>query len=218
MARPKTARSPQTKYRQARERIADVEAEIDKLERSRPRSPAAKGWKTRRIAATRKALASARGQLTKAKNAIAAQTAAKRTTAKTTKAAAASMRSEAAKRGHETRRKRAAQPAPSKPSFGTGRFMPMLTEAGIRYVDPPAKDDRSAIGSFWNAVDTFLATGSTTVLARFEGRSIWDSASGRHVPFITDPNVVLDFHDEFDFGFSYYKSRGEVARMQRFVE
>lgn len=213
MARPKTGKSPQTKYRRARERIADLEAQISKVGRSRPRTPGKKGWKTRRLAALQRQLSATRGQLTKARNEIARDTATRRAA----KVSSTRSRSDAAKKGWETRRSRARPAVVEARRAGPGgQFMPFLTLGGLVYINPVGHD-RSLVGSYWNAVDRLLADGSTASLDRFEGRRVWDSATGKHLAFVTDPNVILAYHEDLDFGPSFYKSRGEVERMERFA-
>jgi hypothetical protein len=44
-------------------------------------------------------------------------------------------------------------------------------------------------------------------------QSITASSSGRRLPFVTDPAVILEHEAEFDFGVTgFYKRREELAR------
>ena len=118
MAQTKRGSSPHTKRRRALQRIAELETQQAKLERSRPRTPGKKGAKTRALNAIARQLRATRGQLTKARNAIASG-AAKRTSAIR---AAVAKRSAAAKKGWATRRARtklaATHPADPQPDHG----------------------------------------------------------------------------------------------------
>ena len=212
MARGKRGSSPHSKYRRARQTVAELEAKQAQLERSRPRTPGKKGAKTRALNTIARHLRAARGQLTKARNAIASG-ASKRTS---TKRAAATERSEAAKKGWATRRARTklAAPAASKPIAAASfvRFMPFLTEGGVIYVNPLGSD-RSLVGGHWNAIRTYLENGRTDALDRFQDESILDAEAGRRLPFVTDPAVILEHEAAFDFGVTgFYKRREEVTR------
>jgi hypothetical protein len=213
MAHAKRGSSPDTKRRHALQRIVELETQQAKLERSRPRTPGKKGAKTRALNAIAGQLRAARGQLTKARNAI-ASAAAKRSSAKRV---SIGKRSTAAKKGWVTRRARtkvAAIPAPSNPIAAADftRFMPFLTEAGVIYVNPLGSD-RSLVGKHWNAIRTYLENGRTDALDRFQDKSIFDSETGRRLPFVTNPAVILEHEAEFDFGSTgFYKRREEVAR------
>ena len=127
-----------------------------------------------------------------------------------------SARSEAAKKGWETRRRSRTVAAPPtlRPLSGSGLFMPFLTEEGLIYVNPVG-NDRNLVGKYWNAASHFLETGSTKYLDRFDDRRVWDAETGRHFAFVTNTRVILEFHDQLDFGFSFYKSRREVETMAR---
>jgi hypothetical protein len=208
MAQAKRGSSPHTKRRHALQRIDELEARQAKLERSRPRTPGKKGAKTRALNAIARRLRAARGALTKARNAI-AKAASGRGTAKR---AATAKRSEAAKKGWATRRARAAA-APVTPIAFSSRaqFMPHLTENGVVYVNPVGSD-RSLLGKYWTpGLRAFLA-GRTDALDRFEGKSIFDAESRRRLPFVTDPNVILEQEAELDLGPGFYKRREEVTR------
>jgi hypothetical protein len=213
MARGKRGSSPHSKYRRARERVAELEARQAKLERSRPRTPGKKGAKTRALNAIARQLRAARGQLTKARNAIASGA----STRTLTKRAAVAKRSAAAKKGWATRRARkkvAGTPAPSNPIVAAvfTRFMPFLTEGGVIYVNPLGSD-RSLVGKHWNAIRLYLENGRTDALDRFQDKSILDTEKGRRLPFVTDPAIILEHEAEFDFGVTgFYKRREEVTR------
>ena len=55
-------------------------------------------------------------------------------------------------------------------------------------------------------------TSGTEALDRFDGQSIFDTESGHRLPFVTDPNVILEHEAELDLGPGFYKRREEVAR------
>jgi hypothetical protein len=211
MAQTKRGSSPHTKRRHALQRISELETAQAKLERSRPRTPGKKGAQTRARSAIARQLRAARGQLTKARNAI-AEGAAKRTSAKR---ASVAKRSAAAKKGWATRRAQARPAVPSAPepiaAASFERFMPHLTESGVTYVNPLGTD-RSLEGKHWNAIRPYLETGRTDALDRFHDKSIFDAETGQRLPFITDPAVILEHEAEFDFGSTgFYKRREEVA-------
>jgi hypothetical protein len=212
MAQRKRGSSPHSKYRRSRQRVAELEAKQGILERSRPRTPGKKGAKTRALNALARQLRAARGQLTKARNAI-ARAASERTS---TKKVSTAKRSEAAKKGWAKRRARKTGAIPAAPhpiAAGVDRFMPFLTESGVVYVNPVGSD-RSLVGKHWNAVRTYLESGRTDALARFEGRSIFDTETGRRLVFVADPAVILEHEAEIDFGATgFYKRREEVTRL-----
>jgi hypothetical protein len=211
MAQAKRGSSPHTKRRHALQRISELETAQAKLERSRPRTPGNKGAKTRGLNALARQIRAARSQLTKARNAI-AEGAAKRTSAKH---ASVAKRSSAARKGWATRRAQArpvAVPSAPEPIAAASfeRFMPHLTESGVIYVNPLGSD-RSLEGKHWNAIRTYLESGRTDALDRFQDKSIFDVETGRRLPFVTDPAVILEHEAEFDFGSTgFYKRREEV--------
>jgi hypothetical protein len=213
MAQAKRGSSPHTKRRHALQRIADLEARQATLERSKPQTPGKKGAKTRALNTIARQLRAARGQLTKARTGIATG-ASKRTS---TQRSTATKRSEAAKKGWATRRARAtpaATPSATKPDAGASfaRFMPFLTESGVVYVNPVGSD-RSLVGKHWNAIRRYLENRGAEALDRFDGQGIFDTESGRRLPFVTDPNVILEHEAELDLGPGFYKRREEVARL-----
>ena len=212
MAQAKRGSSPHTKRRHALSRIAELEAQQAKLERSRPRTSGKKGAKTRALNTIARQLRAARGTLTKARNAIARGASQKATS----KRALTAKRSEAAKKGWATRRARvsapAAAPAPPIAFFSRAEFMPFLTESGVVYVNPVGSD-RSLLGKYWTpALRTLLDTGRTDLLDRFEGKSIFDMESKQRLHFVTDPNVIFEHEAELDLGPGFYKRREEVTR------
>jgi hypothetical protein len=84
--------------------------------------------------------------------------------------------------------------------------MPHLTAAGVRPVWPPSKGDRSKEGSYWNEVDSLLSNRPAS-FQQFKGTSIYDEISGKHLPFVTDPDIIYFYSDEFDFGDTFYRDR-----------
>jgi hypothetical protein len=202
--------SPHTRYRHARARLADLEAARDTLERARPRTRGKKAAKTRALNKLRGQLRVAKGLLTKARNAI-AQAARSRSSKGS---AAKQRRSEAAKKGWATRRARKAATIPIRAAPpGSNKAIPFLTrEQGVIGVWPPSKADRSKVGRYWNAIDTFLGNGSRTTLDQFEGDSIFDEISGEHLPFVTDADVIYAHSEEFLFGISFYRDRHEFTK------
>ncbi len=194
MAARKTGTSPHTRYRHAREHLADLEAQYAKIERSRPRTVGKRGWRTRRLHMLAGQLRSARGMLTKARNAI-AQAASERASAK---CAAKQRRSDAAKRGWSKRKATrevpvpVPVPAPAQPARAMRFLEERDGEVKQILVDPPSKDDRSAIGSYWHAVGVYRNGGSTALLSRFDGRSIYDARTQRRIRFVTDPALLAE--------------------------
>lgn len=212
MARARRGTSPHTKRRHALQRIGELEAQQSKLERSRPRTRGKKGAKTRALNTIARQLRAARGALTKARNAI-AKAASQTVAAKRT---GTLKRSEAAKKGWATRRARASKAAAPAPTAsvevrGRAEFMPFLTPSGVVYVNPVGSD-RGLVGKHWNAIRRFLENRGTDALDRFAGQSIFDTESGRSLPFVTDPNVILEHEAELDLGPGFYKRREEVTR------
>lgn len=212
MAQAKRGSSPHTKRRHALSRIAELQARQLKLERSRPRTSGKKGAKTRALNTIARQLCAARGALTKARNAIAKAASQKVASKRVTTA----KRSAAAKKGWATRRARADAASAEQVTpiaFGSrAEFMPFLSESGVVYVNPVGSD-RSLLGKYWTpALRTFLDTGRTDLLDRFDGKSIFDSESGQRLRFVTDPNVIFEHEAELDLGPGFYKRREEVTR------
>jgi len=199
-----------SKYRDARARLADLEAMRDKLARSRPRTSGKKAAKTRQLNKLARRIPAAKGLLTKARNAI-AKAAATRTTHKRS---ASQKRSDAAKRGWAKRLAGKASAAPTEPATtsGSGKALPWLTyENGVVGVWPPSKDDRSKLGKYWGTVDRLLSNQPAT-FDRFEGDSIYDEISGERLPFVTDRDFILAHSDEFNFGLTIYRDRHEFTK------
>lgn len=191
-----------TRYRHACRERAELQEQFDALERSKPRTPAKKGVKTRRLNKLARQIAAAKGRVTKARNAL--SNGGKRAA---TAAAAKEKPSAAARAGWATRRARRASVI-----VDDKEFMPMLTaDAGIVWIRPVG-DDRILLGGYWSAVGRFLDNKMTFELSLYDGLSVFDSDSGRHFPFVTDPNSILSYHDHYDFGPSFYKERGQVPR------
>lgn len=181
-------RSPHSRYRHARERLAELEALYAKVERRRPRTPGKKGAKTRARNVLRRMISAARGQLTKSRNAI-ARNARDKTAAKI---AAKQKRREAARRVWAERKAARSAPAPAR-RVRTMRFLEKRNGEAVQIrVDPPSKADRSAIGSYWYAIGVFRDTGSVALLDRFKGRSVYDALQGKHLPFVTDHGLLLE--------------------------
>ncbi len=203
MARRKRGSSPYTPYRQARTLLAELQVQLAKLVGSRPRTPGKKGAKTRAINKLRRRIRATRGKLTKARKKIAE---AARTRAGTSDAARIK-RSAAAKKGWATRLARLAAIATD-----ASKFMPMLTRDGVIWINPLG-GDRSLLGTYWTIVGDRVNNIPTLLsLDAFDGLSIVDSETGQSYPFITDMDTILAHHDHFDFGPSFYKSRGDVPR------
>ena len=185
--------SPHTRYRHTRTRLADLEALRTALERKRPRTRGKKAAKTRSLNKLARQIPAAKGVLTKARNAI-ARNAAQR---KAAKAADKQKRGAAAKNGWAKRRgTRPATSAHVAPPSQAIRRMRFLEEhdgvaVGIE-VAPPDRADRSAIGSYWYAVGVLRDNGSTALLRRFDDRSIYDSLRHKRLPFVTDPDLLLE--------------------------
>ncbi len=88
--------------------------------------------------------------------------------------------------------------------------MPMLTHGGVVWINP-AGEDRSLLATYWITVEWALG-GSTFLLTFFTGKSVLDTESGQRFPFITDLETILVYHEQLDFGSSFYKTRGDIAR------
>jgi hypothetical protein len=203
MAKSKAPLSSRGKYRRVLAMLADLEAQREKLDRSRPRTRGKKGAKTRALTQLTRKIRAARGQVTKARNAM--PKAPKPTAG--AKVAARAKRSAAAQKGWATRRARLLDLAAPG-----GKFMPMLTANGVVWINPLG-DDRSLLASYWNAVDDRLKNRLTLALDLFDGLSVFDSETGQHLPFITDMDIILAYHDHFDFASPFYKARGDVPRL-----
>jgi hypothetical protein len=199
-------------YRSALKRLADLEASLATLERKRPRTPGKKAAKTKALNKLKRQIPAAKGLVTKVRKKTASGERSKRTT----KAATRQKRSDAAKRGWITRRARAAaQSAPQRTDIAAeiGPLLPFLTVAlGVIGVWPPSKEDRSKIGRYWSAVDRLLAN-LPAPLDQFVGDSIFDAVSGQRLPFVTDPDTIYAYSDEYVFGLSFYRDRREYAKL-----
>lgn len=204
MAARKVGTSPHARYRRARKRLSELEALKATIERLRPRTSGKKGARTRALNKLTRQISTARGLVTKARNAI-AHGASERASTKNVKKR---KRSDAARKGWATRRSRLRSAPVGVPS--PSLFMPFVTKGGVVYVNPLG-NDRKLVGSYWHVVRVFLENGLTNELDRFEGRSIFDSESRRRLPFIIDPNVIAEHADEYDFGPAFYKQRNDVA-------
>ncbi len=198
MARPKNGTSAHSRYRHARAHLADIEARLAALARSRPRTTGKKRAKTRALGALSREARAARGALTKARNAISKATADKRGAG----GASQRRRSNAAKKGWAKRR--AAKPAPSLVQrVHAQRFLEERAGEVVQIrVASPYKEERSAIGTYWNSIGAYRDTGSTAHLLRFEGRSIYDGLTQRRLPFVTDtallPEAIAAGQTDFD--------------------
>lgn len=192
--------SPQTAYRHARAKVADLEAALSSEARRRPKSPQAKGWQTRHLNAIERSLRAYKGNITKARKKIAAQTAFKRSAAKS----ATEKRSAAARKGIAARQPAAIAPTPAQ---AAAVYMPFLTENGWIYILAMG-DDRHAIGRHFGVIAHYLETGDPSKLAEFKNRSIYDYERRRRFSFVTDPAIILRYADEVPEGF--YKTRDEA--------
>lgn len=75
-------------------------------------------------------------------------------------------------------------PTPSDRSY---QRMSALSTDGLRDVDTRGSRTRSLIGSHWNAVNRFGATGDVAVLRRFEGKRV------AGVELTTDPDQIEEY-------------------------
>jgi hypothetical protein len=188
--------SPHTRRRHALDRLATLEAHRDKLDRSRPRTPGKKGAKTRALNRLSGQIRAAKGQLTKARNAIAREAA----TRTAHKDAAKQRRSEAAKKGWAKRR--AAQGA-----SGIGDIWQHLLPDGTTTTVVLDRADSSLEGLYWNAYGDALA--GKRDLWEFQGLSVFDLGRQQRFPFVTDLDLIAEHADEIDFGPGFYKRRNE---------
>ena len=212
MAQAKRGSSPHTKRRHALQRVAELEARQAKLERSglerrakkaprRARSTRSRDNFARRAArlprpATR-SLRALRGE--GLRNVPRRQSVPKLQRRAGRRDAHGLAPPRCRRRSH--RSNRAAVPNSCRSS----------RESGVIYVNPVGSD-RSLVGKHWNAIRRFLENRGTEALDRFDGQSIFDTESGRRLPFVTDPNVILEHEAELDLGPGFYKRREEVAR------
>ena len=196
MAKRKRGTSAHSKYRHAREGLAALEARHSEVERSRPRTPAKRGWRTRRLNKLGNQVRAARGLLTKAQEAI-AEHARMRTT---TKRAAAQRHSEAAKKGWGKRRAR----TPAAPS---GDIWQHLMPSGHTKTVELDKSDSSLEGKYWNAYTA--AAEHRGDLESFRNGSVFDLITQKRYPFVIDLDEALQHIDEIDFGPGFYKRRNE---------
>lgn len=146
MARPRNGTSAHTRYRRAREHLADLAEMYAKRASSRPRTPGKKAAKTRALNILSRQLPAARGALTKARNAI-AQATSQRAAAK---GDAKDGRSAAASKGWAKRKR--SRPSGLPPN---APFMPHLTYDGPVWVYPVG-NDRSLEGGWMHNVKLFL--------------------------------------------------------------
>jgi hypothetical protein len=182
-------------YRRAGKRLAEFEALREKLQRTRPRTRGKKAAKTRALNQLARQISAAKGLLTKARKGV-ARAAAER---KAAKSVATQRRSIAAKRGwakrkaarHVTTHVTSSHEAPYRDR--PMRFLEERDGEAVQIaVAPPDRHDRSAIGSYWYAVGVFRDSGSTTLLGRFDGRTIYDGLRQERLPFVTDPVLLLE--------------------------
>lgn len=200
-------KGPWSHYRRAQKALPELQAQVDALLRTRPRTRGKKAAKTRGLNKLARQISAAKGRLTKARNAIAKHARGK----KSNPSAAKQKRSDAAKLGWTKRRARKA--APVAVEGVKTRFyeyeMPFLTwDRGVISVYPTSKDDRSKIGRYFGQVDKMQANLPYS-FSEFQGDSIYDELSDQHLPFITDVDFILAHSDEFDFGLSFYRDRHE---------
>ena len=195
MAAPK--RSPHTRRRHALDRLANLEARRDKLERSRPRTPGKKGAKTRALNKLLRQIRAAKGQVTKARNAIARGAAARTSHNR----AAKQKRSDAAKKGWVKRR------ATSSASR-IGDIWQHLLPDGTTTTVVLDKGDSSLEGLYWNAYGAALA--GKRDLWEFSDLSVFDLDSQQRFPFVTDLDIIAEHADEIDFGPGFYKRRSDA--------
>jgi hypothetical protein len=89
----------------------------------------------------------------------------------------------------------------------------MLTRSGIAWIKPIGHD-RSLVGKYWSEVKGRLENRSALPLTDFDDKSVLDTETGQRLPFITDLDTILAYHEHLDFGPSFYKSRGEASRVK----
>ncbi len=189
--------SPHTRRRHALERLASLEAQRDKLERTRPRTRGKKGAKTRALNKLLRQIPAAKGQVTKARNAI-AQAARTRTTSMS---AAKQKRSESAKKGWAKRRA-------AKGASRIGDVWQHLLPDGTTTAVVLDKGNSSLEGLYWNAYGDALA--GKRDLWEFEALSVFDLDRQHRFPFVTDLDVIAEHADEIDFGPGFYKRRSDA--------
>jgi hypothetical protein len=87
----------------------------------------------------------------------------------------------------------------------------MLTRDGIAWINPSGAG-RSLVGKYWSEVKGRLENQSALPLTDFDDKSVLDTETNQRLSFITDLDTILAYHEHFDFGPSFYKSRGEILR------
>lgn len=197
MAAYKRVTSAHTRYRHARVRIAELEAQYAKIERTLPRSPGKRSWRTRRLNKIGNQLRANRGWLTRARNAIAEQARAK----VASKRAETQRRSEAATRGWQQRHARRALAQ-------SGDIWQHLMTNGTTIGVVVDTHDSSLEGKYWNAYTRVLEGKGD--LSYFQGRSVFDLDTQKRYAFTIDLDVIAEHADEIDFGPGFYKKRGET--------
>ncbi len=70
-----------------------------------------------------------------------------------------------------------------------GPTMRVLTREGVVDVPVPSEEDRSVLGSYWNAVREYLESGDTKPLEPFEGERV-------ELELETDPKVIEHYANE----------------------
>jgi hypothetical protein len=184
-------------YRYARDRIAELEAQREKLQRSRPCTRGKKAAKTRALNKLARRIPAAKGLLTKSRKAI-ARAGGER---KVTKVAATRARSEAAKKGWAKRRA-------AKVTSRIGDIWQHFLPDGRTTTVTLGPADSSLEGRYWNAYED--ARAGKRDLREFDGRSVLDLDRQQRFPFVTDLDVIAAHADEIDFGPGFYKRRGEA--------
>jgi hypothetical protein len=188
--------SPHTARRHALAQLAGLETSYAALEGSRPRTRGKKAAKTRGLNKLKRRVSAAKGLLTKAKNAIARETASRNSQ----KHAAKQKRSEAARKGWAKRRvPRASQ---------TGDVWQHLLPDGTTTTVVVDEADSSLEGLYWSAFED--ARAGKRDLWEFKGLSVFDLDRQRRFPFVTDLDVIAEHAEEIDFGPGFYKRRSET--------
>jgi hypothetical protein len=189
--------SGHTRRRHALDRLADLEAQFAALERKRPRTRGKKAAGTRALNKLGRQISAAKGQVTKARNAIAR--AARTRTSSTS--LAKQKRSEAAKKGWAKRRA-------AKGASRIGDVWQHLLPDGTTTTVVLDTADSSLEGLYWNAYGDALA--GKRDLWEFQSLSVFDLDRQQRFPFVTDLDLIAEHADEIDFGPGFYKRRSDT--------
>jgi hypothetical protein len=91
--------------------------------------------------------------------------------------------------GGSALRKQATGRFKAKASDRLLRVLVFPTRKGLREIAVRGSRQASQVAEYWNAVQTYLATGDATALRKFRRKHIVD-ANRKRIPFLTDRRVL----------------------------